>query len=151
MKKRARYNMLLFLLFAMLIFDILGYVIIEGVDVLNALYMTIISITTVGFKEVFPLSLGGRIFTMLVIVTGIGFFFYIAMSVVGSQGAYIWASEDGEFHSLCPDRCWLWECNTSGTQCVGTFMDEDEQWHAVVWSITQQEPLQTSHIIGIQT
>jgi len=73
--------MLLFLMLALLTFDVIGYIIIEGVDALNALYMTIISITTVGFKEVFPLSFGGRIFTMVVILTGIGFFFYIAMSV----------------------------------------------------------------------
>jgi voltage-gated potassium channel len=66
---------------ALLMFDIIGYIIIEQVGVLDALYMTIISITTVGFSEVFPLSIQGRIFTMVVIVTGIGFFFYIAISV----------------------------------------------------------------------
>lgn len=73
--------MLLFLLIILLTFDIIGYVIIEQVAVIDALYMTIISITTVGYQEVFPLSLGGRIFTMVVIITGIGFFFYIAMSI----------------------------------------------------------------------
>ncbi len=81
MRKKGRYKMLLFLLVALLMFDIIGYIIIEQAGVLDALYMTIISITTVGFKEVFSLSLPGRIFTMVVIVTGIGFFFYIAMSI----------------------------------------------------------------------
>lgn len=81
MRKSTRHKMLLFLMIALLMFDIIGYIIIEQVGVLDALYMTIISITTVGFSEVFPLSIQGRIFTMVVIVTGIGFFFYIAISV----------------------------------------------------------------------
>ena len=73
--------MLLILIIALLIFDMAGYVIIEDVSLLDALYMTVISITSVGFKEVFPLSTAGRLFTILVIISGIGFFFYIAVTV----------------------------------------------------------------------
>jgi voltage-gated potassium channel len=50
--------------------------VIEGWDGLEALYMTVITLTTVGFQEVHPLSRGGRIFTMLLIVSGVGFMFY---------------------------------------------------------------------------
>ncbi|NPA34104.1 MAG: potassium channel protein [Chlorobi bacterium] len=50
----------------------LGYVAIEGVHWFDALYMTIITITTVGYGEVFPLSTGGKVWTMLVIVMGWG-------------------------------------------------------------------------------
>ncbi|MCK4836128.1 MAG: potassium channel protein [Candidatus Aminicenantes bacterium] len=81
MQKKSRFGLLLFLIITLLIFDILGYMIIERVSLLDALYMTIISITTVGFKEVFPLSTGGKIFTIFVIITGIGFFFYIGVSI----------------------------------------------------------------------
>lgn len=49
-----------------------GYVLIEDVDWFDALYMTIITITTVGYGEVFPLSTGGKVWTMLVIVMGWG-------------------------------------------------------------------------------
>lgn len=54
-----------------------GYVIIEDYSYLDGLYMTIITITTVGFGEVTPLSRWGHIFTMILIITGfIGLSFF---------------------------------------------------------------------------
>jgi voltage-gated potassium channel len=72
---------ILFLFLILLVFiaiDIIGYILIEEVKFIDALYMTVISITTVGYSEVFPLSSGGRLFTVWVIVSGLGTFFYIA-------------------------------------------------------------------------
>jgi voltage-gated potassium channel len=48
-----------------------GYMIIEGWSFNEALYMTIITISTVGYGEVRPLSGGGRIFTAALIISGI--------------------------------------------------------------------------------
>lgn len=48
-----------------------GYQIIEGWSFIEALYMTIITISTVGFKEVGQLSNAGRIFTIFLILGGI--------------------------------------------------------------------------------
>ena len=48
-----------------------GYHLIEGWEIIDCLYMTIITIATVGFKEVGPLSTGGKIFTMGLIVTSL--------------------------------------------------------------------------------
>jgi voltage-gated potassium channel len=74
----VRKVLLLFLFLVILIlFDTFGYMLIEGVKLLDALYMTVISITTVGYTEVFPLSAHGRLFTIWVIVSGLGTFFYI--------------------------------------------------------------------------
>jgi voltage-gated potassium channel len=53
-----------------------GYVLIEGWGPFDALYMTVITITTVGYREVHPLSPAGRVFTMVIILTGVGAFFY---------------------------------------------------------------------------
>lgn len=64
------------LLLGLWILGITGYVIIEGWNVLDAVYMTTISLTTVGYDEVHPLSSAGRIFTTLLIAMGVGFFFY---------------------------------------------------------------------------
>ncbi len=50
----------------------LGYVLIEGMSWIDALYMTIITLTTVGFGEVQPLSPRGRLFTIGLIVVGVG-------------------------------------------------------------------------------
>ena len=49
-----------------------GYMILEGWSVIDAFYMTAITLTTVGFGEVEPLSAAGRLFTVLLMVTGIG-------------------------------------------------------------------------------
>lgn len=48
----------------------LGYTAIEGWDLLDSLYMTVVTLSTVGFKEVHPLSESGQIFTTLLILFG---------------------------------------------------------------------------------
>ena len=47
-----------------IVVGVTGYVFIEKWSLLEALYMTVITISTVGFSEVHPLSKSGRIFTM---------------------------------------------------------------------------------------
>ena len=49
-----------------------GYMLIEGWDWPDAFYMTAITLTTVGFGEVQPLSSLGRIFTVFIILSGVG-------------------------------------------------------------------------------
>jgi len=54
----------------------LGYMIIEHFSLLEALYMTVITISTVGFTEVRPLSAEGRMFTIFLILVNLGLFTY---------------------------------------------------------------------------
>jgi voltage-gated potassium channel len=54
----------------------IGYMLIEGWGFLDALYMTIITITTVGFKEIHELSQKGQIFTIILIISGVGTVLY---------------------------------------------------------------------------
>ena len=54
-----------------------GYCIIEGWSPFDALYMTVISLTTVGYGETHPLSNTGKVFTMILILSGIGSVAYI--------------------------------------------------------------------------
>lgn len=49
-----------------------GYILIEGMSVIDAVYMAVITISTVGFGEVEPLSPTGRAFTVALIVSGAG-------------------------------------------------------------------------------
>src|SRR4051794_15307874 len=49
---------------------------IGGWSLFDAFYMTLITITTVGYGEVHPLSPAGRAFTVLIILSGVGTFFY---------------------------------------------------------------------------
>jgi len=51
---------------------IIGYMAIEHWPFLDALYMTIITITTVGYGEVHPLSRGGELFSIFLMVGGVG-------------------------------------------------------------------------------
>jgi len=64
-------------LFVILICGTSGYMLIEGTSLTDAIYMTVISITTVGFSEVIPLSPPGKYFTILLIFGGVGFFLYM--------------------------------------------------------------------------
>ena len=49
-----------------------GYMLIEGWPLLDAVYMTVTTISTVGFGELHTLSATGRVFTMVLILMGIG-------------------------------------------------------------------------------
>lgn len=67
----------IFWLFILLTGGTLGYMLLEGAKFLDALYMTVITITTIGYEEYVPLSDLGRIFTIFLALGGAGFFFYI--------------------------------------------------------------------------
>jgi len=68
-----------------------GYLLIEGWSFLDSLYMTITTITAVGYDEVHPLSDGGRIFSSILIVGGVGGALYALSAVV----AYVIEGEFG--------------------------------------------------------
>jgi voltage-gated potassium channel len=53
-----------------------GYVVIEGWDVFDAFYMTITTVTTVGYGEIHPLSRAGRVFNSGVIILGVATVLY---------------------------------------------------------------------------
>lgn len=60
----------------LLAFGTLGYMLIEGFSLLDALFMTVITLTTVGYGEVRPLDQPGRVFTIVLIMLGAGFVAY---------------------------------------------------------------------------
>lgn len=66
--KRLRTSFLL--LVSTLAFGTFGYHLVEGMALFDSFYMTIITISTVGFAEIKPLTTYGRIITVIVIVTG---------------------------------------------------------------------------------
>jgi voltage-gated potassium channel len=65
------------ILIVILLIGSMGYMIIEKWNFLDSLYMTVITITTVGFREVGTVSEAGRIFTIFIIFSGMGIIAYI--------------------------------------------------------------------------
>jgi voltage-gated potassium channel len=62
----------------------IGFMIIEGWNVTDSLYMVIITITTTGFEEVHPLSGGGEIFTLFLVLAS-----FITVFYIGGIGIHI--------------------------------------------------------------
>jgi voltage-gated potassium channel len=65
-----------------MLFGSLGYVIIDDFSILDAIYQTGITFTTVGFGEIAPISELGRIFTITLIILGFGVFTLAVGTVV---------------------------------------------------------------------
>ncbi len=72
-----------YILATITIAGVIGYVVIEDWSFVDALYMTIITITTVGYAEVHPLTTGGRIFSIFLIIGGVSGALY-ALSGIAS-------------------------------------------------------------------
>ena len=68
--------------FLLLACGTLGYRLIEGWPLADALYMTVITVTTVGYREVHDLSASGRFFTMALALGGVFTLLYAAMEII---------------------------------------------------------------------
>lgn len=80
MLQRRHITALIFLIVIIFI-GTCGFMIIGNADFIDALYMTIITLTTVGFKEVVPLNHWGQLFTIGIIFMGMGTAFYLIGSL----------------------------------------------------------------------
>lgn len=74
------WNLIAGAIYLLMIFfvGIIGFHFIEGWGLVDCFYMVVISLSTVGFMEVQPLSQAGRLFTSFFIIGGVGGFMYIA-------------------------------------------------------------------------
>ncbi|UCD33171.1 MAG: potassium channel protein [Desulfobacterales bacterium] len=82
MERTKLFFITIFLSLVLLMLGALGYMVIEGWSFLDAIYMTVITLATVGYGEVHEISPTGRIFTVFLIFSGVGFFLYVAGNVV---------------------------------------------------------------------
>ena len=80
-----RFRSAAFSILAVLLIGTMGYILLEGWSSLDALYMTVITIATVGYGEVAALSVQGRIFTIFLIFLGIG----VAGYAIGTIAAFL--------------------------------------------------------------
>ncbi|MFA5404082.1 MAG: potassium channel protein [Ignavibacteria bacterium] len=86
--------LILLLILITLSAGIAGFIIIEDYTFLEAFYMTVITISTVGFQEIHPFSDAGKIFASILIILSIGIYFY----GVTSLAKYIIEGEFRKFY-----------------------------------------------------
>jgi voltage-gated potassium channel len=72
----------LILFFALIAIGTIGFMFIEDLGFCDSLYMTVITVATVGYREIVIPGTGGQIFTMLVIIAGLATVVYFTTSVV---------------------------------------------------------------------
>ncbi len=88
-----RFQLSLLGLFLLVVFGTIIYMLIENMLLIDALYMTIITVATVGFGEVQELSPEGRLFTIVLILMGVG----VATTVISNAfsivvGPLLWST-----------------------------------------------------------
>ena len=88
-KKIAKLTRAFILLTVSLLTGIVGFSFFENHNVLDAFYLTVLTISTVGFETLKPLSDGGKLFTSFYIILNIGIFAY----VVSIFATYIFEGE----------------------------------------------------------
>jgi len=76
LKKKFKLIYPLLVITGVITYGTLGYMLIEDWTLLDSLYMTIITLTTVGYTEVHSLSDAGRIFSIILMLSGVGAMFY---------------------------------------------------------------------------
>jgi voltage-gated potassium channel len=76
-----------------------GFMVIEGWDLFDSVYMMIITLSTVGYGEVHPLTKAGRVVASVVILFGVGAFFYLA-------GAFVQLVIEGHIQNIFGRR-WM--------------------------------------------
>ena len=88
----ARFRLPVAIALATLLYGTLGYVLLEGWSALDALYMSVITLTTVGFREVRPLDASGQLFTISLLGLGV----VALLSAVGAGTQLLASGELGD-------------------------------------------------------
>lgn len=78
---RSKIYLAIILMISILVIGVLGYRVLSDLSWVDAFYMTIITVTTVGYGEVGPMDTQGKIFTVFLIIVSV-FIFAYALSVI---------------------------------------------------------------------
>ncbi len=73
-----------------------GYMVLQGWNLLDSLYMAVITLTTTGFREVHPLSPAGQVWTMMMSVVAIGIIFGTVGIVAEQTVGDAWTGRRGQ-------------------------------------------------------
>jgi len=98
----APFRLPLILTVIVMLIGTMGYMVIDGFPLMDAIYQTGITFTTVGFGEIQPISDTGRIFTITLIIFGF-VVFSIAVGIIAE------VVKKGEFQKTAKERKMLYE------------------------------------------
>ena len=82
----------LLLLLSVVVYGTVGFVLVQGYSWLDAVFMTVITVTTVGYEEVHPLDAHGEILAISLIVLGVGAFLYTFGTIVEQLSSGRWSA-----------------------------------------------------------
>lgn len=77
---KSKFYKAIFFLISILTIGVLGYMILSGFSFIDAIYMTVITISTVGFRELHPMNTEEKVFTIFLILTSLSLFGYAVSS-----------------------------------------------------------------------
>jgi len=77
MRKFIRFSLIFLLPMIVLVIGTIGFMKLEGISFVDALYLTIVTVTTVGYGDITPTTTASKIFCAVLIIIGIGAFFTI--------------------------------------------------------------------------
>ena len=143
-------------LFLLVAYGTAGYVIVEGYPVLDALFMTVITITTVGYEEVHPLNGAGEVLTVTVIIFGVIGFLYTFGVLVELLSSGDWQRHRRSRRmerslSALRDHVIVCGYGRTGRQVVRELATSDESYVVVEWGaegLANVEQDDVLHIVG---
>ena len=138
MTATTRLFLLLLLLTALPLAAALGLVLVEGWSFFDALYMAVITLTTVGYEEVHPLSTPGRVLIIVYLVFGLGAFLY-GVTHVGEllirgelRQRLGWRLMNATIRSLA-DHQIICGCGRTGSKLGALLAERGERFVVVDW------------------
>jgi len=71
---KLRFRVFSIIFITVIVLSVLGFMMIEGLSLVDALYLSVVTMATVGYGDIHPVTLAGKFFAMVVIVMGVGTF-----------------------------------------------------------------------------
>jgi len=128
-------------LMSIVLFGTLSYSYIENWSYIDSLYMTVITLSTVGFREVHQLSSTGQLFTVVLIVCGTGLVAYAAGSVIQLM-------VEGQFRQILGRKKLLQQISNlenhyiiCGYGRIGNFIGNEFQAKPVEFVVVENNPV----------
>ena len=138
----------------LLLFGSFGYHTIEGWSLFDSLYMTLITLSTVGYSEIHTLSNNGRIFTMLLIIAGVGqMAYFLSLTfrlIIDTQYNQIFRRKKMKRHiSKLKNHTIICGHGKMGKLIAKQLKDNNKDFVVIDNDMTQKEELEDSGILFI--